>query len=67
MLPQLKAAGVVDAGGQGLIYIFEGFFEALKGNICPLEGDSPVTSGTAQSAQSTIKTEDIKKKWWALC
>ena len=60
MLPQLKAAGVVDAGGQGLIYIFEGFFEALKGNVCPLEGDSPVTAGTAQSAQSTIKTEDIK-------
>ncbi len=60
MLPQLKAAGVVDAGGQGLIYIFEGFFEALKGNVCALEGDSPVIAGAAQSAQSTIKTEDIK-------
>ncbi len=60
MLPQLKAAGVVDAGGQGLIYIFEGFFEALKGNFCALEGDSPVAAGANQSAQSTIKTEDIK-------
>lgn len=60
MLPQLKAAGVVDAGGQGLIYIFEGFFEALKGNVCPLEGESPVTPSATQSAQSTIKTEDIK-------
>lgn len=60
MLPQLKAAGVVDAGGQGLIYIFEGFFEALKGNVCPLEGDSPITQTVSQVAQSTIKTEDIK-------
>lgn len=60
MLPQLKAAGVVDAGGQGLIYIFDGFFEALKGNVCALEGDSPVPSNNIQSVQGTIKTEDIK-------
>ena len=30
-LPQLKAAGVVDAGGQGLICIFEGGLKALRG------------------------------------
>ena len=27
----LKKAGVVDAGGQGLLYVFEGFYKALAG------------------------------------
>ncbi len=31
MLPVLKEAGVVDAGGQGLVYIFEGIYLSLKG------------------------------------
>ncbi len=31
MLPVLKKAGVVDAGGQGLVYIFEGMLSVLKG------------------------------------
>ncbi|MGE5632913.1 MAG: DAK2 domain-containing protein [Caulobacteraceae bacterium] len=30
MLPVLKNAGVVDAGGKGLIYILEGMYQALK-------------------------------------
>jgi len=33
MLPILKEAGVIDAGGQGLIYIFEGGLMALKGEV----------------------------------
>ena len=32
MLPVLKKAGVVDAGGKGLIYIYKGMIAALKGN-----------------------------------
>jgi hypothetical protein len=31
MLPLLKKAGVVDSGGQGLVYIFEGMLRALCG------------------------------------
>lgn len=31
MLPVLKKAGVVDAGGQGLVYIYRGFLQALLG------------------------------------
>lgn len=30
LLPQLKAAGVVDSGGQGLVYILEGALEYLE-------------------------------------
>jgi len=32
MLPVLKKAGVVDAGGKGLVYIYKGMIEAIKGN-----------------------------------
>ncbi|MEN6350135.1 MAG: DAK2 domain-containing protein [Syntrophomonas sp.] len=32
MLPVLKEAGVVDAGGQGLLYFMEGFAEGLAGD-----------------------------------
>lgn len=43
-LPQLKAAGVVDAGGQGLICIFEGGIRALRGEefaVNELAADKP--------------------------
>ncbi len=43
MLPVLKQAGVVDAGGRGLLYILEG---ALK----QMGGDLPVTLADGQSA-----------------
>ncbi len=33
MLPQLKKAGVVDAGGRGLMFIMSGFYKALTGEM----------------------------------
>ncbi len=33
MLPVLKKAGVVDAGGRGLVFIFSGFYKALTGEM----------------------------------
>lgn len=33
MLPVLEQAGVVDAGGQGFVYILEGMLEALDGEL----------------------------------
>ncbi|MCU9533125.1 DAK2 domain-containing protein [Streptococcus sp. CSL10205-OR2] len=32
LLPVLKEVGVVDSGGQGLVYIYEGFLSALTGD-----------------------------------
>ncbi|OKP91996.1 hypothetical protein A3844_02470 [Paenibacillus helianthi] len=32
LLPVLKQVGVVDSGGQGLVYIYEGFLQHLMGN-----------------------------------
>ncbi|WP_270171967.1 DAK2 domain-containing protein [Paenibacillus sp. SYP-B4298] len=31
LLPVLKQVGVVDSGGQGLVYIYEGFLQSLRG------------------------------------
>ena len=43
MLPVLKAAGVVDAGGKGLIFVLQGFYNVLAGvpmeSVC-LDGDN---------------------------
>ena len=33
MLPVLKQVGVVDSGGQGLVYIYEGFLRCLQGTL----------------------------------
>ncbi|MBQ8391529.1 MAG: DAK2 domain-containing protein [Clostridia bacterium] len=60
MLPQLKQAGVVDAGGQGLVFIFEGFLAALSGNEIKLNDSAMMSVSETKSAQSTISTEDIK-------
>ncbi|PTQ54712.1 MAG: Dihydroxyacetone kinase family protein [Hydrogenibacillus schlegelii] len=47
LLPTLRAAGVVDAGGSGLIVIFEGMAEALAGG---LEGGASVPAGASGHA-----------------
>ncbi len=36
-LPVLKQAGVVDSGGQGLVYIYEGFLKWLRGESVVVE------------------------------
>ncbi len=47
LLPQLKAAGVVDSGGQGLVYILEGALEFLEtGKVIELN-ESQVSVNTA--------------------
>ena len=33
LLPVLKEVGVVDSGGQGLTFVYQGFFDALSGNV----------------------------------
>lgn len=33
LLKNLKEAGVVDSGGKGLVLIYEGMYEALKGTL----------------------------------
>lgn len=40
LLKVLRDVGVVDSGGQGLVYVYEGFLATLKGESLPDETDS---------------------------
>ena len=59
LLPQLKKAGVVDAGGQGLLLVMQGMLSVFKGEGIIDSGDNPVTPVQTVSAAATVN-EDIK-------
>lgn len=40
LLPVLKEVGVVDSGGQGLVFVYEGFIASLKGEELPAKIES---------------------------
>ena len=50
LLPALQEAGVVDSGGAGLVYVFEGMLKALQGEtvkpVDHVQAQSVVTSGS---------------------
>lgn len=60
LLKNLKEAGVVDSGGKGLVLIYEGMYEALKGN--PIKAKDLNDSNVSEVKQvgTSINTEDIK-------
>lgn len=57
LLPVLKEVGVVDSGGQGLLYIFEGFLKALQGEIISLNEISPSTEAPNSMIASNDEVE----------
>ncbi len=67
LLPVLKEAGVVDAGGQGLLVLLEGFLRYMQGET--IEADSPLEVVTAMNSsfeeeygydvQFVLKGEDL--------
>lgn len=69
LLPVLKEVGVVDSGGQGLTFVYEGFFDALSGNKNAeteemhqpnvVEMDEMVNAAHHKSVQSQLNTADI--------
>ena len=61
MLPALKEAGVVDAGGKGLLFILKGALYNLKSNSeAVLNTESQGAENIDISALSKVKPEDIK-------
>lgn len=52
LLPVLKEAGVIDSGGAGLIYIFEGMYSALTGKELVEEISSTIDESSAVSRGS---------------
>lgn len=66
LLPVLKEVGVVDSGGQGLVFVYEGFLAELKGEKLPEVStnlpsmDELVNAEHHKSVQGHINTEDIE-------
>ncbi|WP_142414452.1 DAK2 domain-containing protein [Hathewaya massiliensis] len=63
MLPQLKEAKVVDAGGAGLLLILKGMYEALELDVdvtLNKEVKDKKESNHINTAQSSISTSNIK-------
>ncbi|WP_097025538.1 DAK2 domain-containing protein [Clostridium peptidivorans] len=60
MLPVLKQAKVVDAGGAGLLVIFKGMLEVLKNDIKSVEIINETAKENNASAPKSLSTEDIK-------
>lgn len=58
LLPVLKKAGVVDSGGQGLVYVLEGMLRAVSGDDV-ISGNGHVLSNyAAHTWQSALEPED---------
>jgi len=57
MLPVLEQAGVVDAGGQGLVYIFEGMLAVLNGDASEFKKVNASTVSVEKKEADYTKTE----------
>lgn len=61
MLPVLKQAGVVDSGGQGLVEVFHGAFDAFMGKEIDFSSFKAEASAKPQKAvREEIETDNIK-------
>ncbi|MCZ8535601.1 DAK2 domain-containing protein [Paenisporosarcina quisquiliarum] len=65
LLPVLKEVGVVDSGGQGLVYVYEGFIASMKGEKLPEKTsaysmDDLVSAEHHKNVQGFMDTSDIE-------
>ncbi|WP_107947729.1 DAK2 domain-containing protein [Lysinibacillus parviboronicapiens] len=63
LLPVLKEVGVVDSGGQGLLFVYEGFLASLKGEPLPKKNDATLDdliNAEHHRAQDFMNTADIE-------
>ncbi|MED3874751.1 DAK2 domain-containing protein [Lysinibacillus capsici] len=63
LLPVLKEVGVVDSGGQGLLFVYEGFLASLKGEPLPEKNDATLDdliNAEHHRAQDFMNTADIE-------
>ncbi len=71
MLPVLKKAGVVDAGGRGLLIIFQGFYHVLIGqedtNIAFDDNINSAQSGSAYDEQAHFDYNDLAEIEFGYC
>lgn len=68
LLPVLKKAGVVDAGGRGLLIIFQGFCHVLEGiEDANIEFDDTVQGGTQYDEKAHFDYNDLAEIEFAYC
>ena len=62
LLPVLKEAGVVDSGGQGLVVVLRGMYDALTGKVTEFDISEPKAdiSEKTQAKGAAIDNVDIK-------
>ena len=61
LLKNLKDAGVVDSGGQGLVFVFEGMYLAIAGKPVELgAGEKPELKTVTLSSEGSKNEEEIK-------
>lgn len=60
MLPVLKQAGVVDSGGQGLMEVLKGAYDAFLGKEIDFTVDTPTVSVNTTALDDGFSEEDIK-------
>lgn len=63
LLPVLKEVGVVDSGGQGLLFVYEGFLASLKGEPLPEKNDASLDdliNAEHHRVQDFMNTDDIE-------
>ncbi len=60
MLPVLKQAGVVDSGGQGLMEVMKGAYDAFLGKEIDFTVETPTVSVNIASVDDGFSNEDIK-------
>ena len=68
MLPVLKKAGVVDAGGRGLLVVLTGFLKVISGDESELEiSFEDQTAQDATASNATVDYNDLANIEFAYC
>ena len=60
LLPVLKTAGVVDSGGQGLVEVVEGMYNALIGKEVDINIPKSTSSNAVSGGATNVEDVDIK-------
>ncbi|MFD1417228.1 DAK2 domain-containing protein [Companilactobacillus keshanensis] len=63
LLPVLKEVGVVDSGGQGLVFIYEGFLEGLSGEVSDSEAYTPDEAEMDEMINATHHQESVQSQF----
>ena len=68
LLPVLKKAGVVDAGGKGLLIIFKAMYDIFSGGKIPADiNEIPAAAPKSSDVFGVFSTEDIKFSYCTEC